>query len=208
MRPRQFKSARWPFVIMAALFALGTAFCAPLVRDELGPPKPTPLQVLGVQPAPGQYDPVFGVTAPPARKDPVELVKAVFATAFCGLGVLISLGALFRPLTLTLDDQGFTVQPPIGRTTRVRWLDLERVIFLKGSLISKRGPSVAWRYRDPYYTASAMAQLNRGVWGVDALISGQFELPTRELANLMERYRTEAENRARRFRKYDHGQSM
>ena len=205
MRPRKFKSARWPLLILTAIFALGGAVCVTLVKEELGPPEPTPLQVFGVQPAPGEYDPLFGVTAPPAKRDPLELAKAVFATAFCGLGVLIGVAAFFRPLTVTLDEKGFIVQPPIGRMTSVRWIDLECVIFLEGSVMSKRAPSVAWRYRNPVLAQAALAQFNRSVWGIDASITGRFTLPTRELVNLMESYRTEAQNKARRFHKYEQG---
>ena len=207
MRPRKFKSARWPLIVLTAMFALGGAVCVTLVQQELGPPEPTPLQVFGVQPAPGEYDPLFGVTAPPAKRDPLELAKAVFATAFCGLGVLISVAAFLRPLTVTLDDKGFIIQPPIGRTTRVRWLDLDHVLFVEGSVLEKRAESVAWLYRDPVQAASALAQFNRGVWGIDASMSGRFELPTRDLADLMEQYRMEAQNRARLFQKYEQGRS-
>jgi hypothetical protein len=207
LRPRKFKSARWPLIVLTAMFALGGAVCVTLVQQELGPPEPTPLQVFGVQPAPGEDDPFFGGTAPPAKRDPLELAKVVFATAFCGLGVLIGVAAFFRPLTVTLDDKGFIIQPPIGRMTSVRWIDLECVIFLEGSVMSKRAPSVAWRYRNPVLAQTALAQFNRSVWGIDASITGRFTLPTRELVNLMESYRMEAQNKVRRFHKYEQGLS-
>lgn len=199
LRPRRFTSARWPFVILAAMFALGCGLCGTVIRDQLGPPKPPPLQLFGVQPAPGEHDPVFGVTTPPAREDPADLARAVFATAFFGLGALVSLGALVRPLTVTLNETGFTVQPTLGRATRVRWIDLEHIILLEGSVLARRTPSVAWRLADTLPEASPMARLSRDLWGYDASFSGRFELPVRELAGLMEQYRTKASNDSRRF---------
>ena len=201
MPPRRFVNARWPFAIIAVLLAVACAFSVSLVRDELQPPKPTPHQLLGVQTARGTFDPVFNLIEPPAKNNLSDLAKPMFATVVTGLAMIISLAALIRPVTLTLDHEGFTIRSSTGLMTRVRWLDLERVFYLGGSM--KRRPSVAWRFPQGFSAASATAEMSRQIWGFDGMVSGWFELPAHRLANLMESYRLDARERVSRFQKYE-----
>lgn len=99
-----------------------------------------------------------------------------FAVAFFGLGVCLSLALLARPQTLLLDSAGFTLAGGLNlKPQKTAWRHVERFFVNHEGFLSPG--TVGLRYR--------------GLPG-ERILSGAWELPTREMVARLNSYRARA----------------
>ncbi len=115
-------------------------------------------------------------------------VVAWVSILFFGIGVTLSTWQLISPSRLLIDADGFTVVQGF-RPHRTAWTDVER--FAAYELMTVIGPRFVY-YNYVPSRRPAGAALNRAVSDFDAGLPDTYGLPARDLAMLLEAFRTRA----------------
>lgn len=111
-----------------------------------------------------------------------------------GLAVLIPLSfvaRVMRPTTLTLDADGFTLQPPWSRPFQGRWQDIEKLGLISGGRGVVESVGVNFKPGRTFDPSPGFGTGQRAK-GYDRWIVNVFDPPTEELLVTMQRYQCSA----------------
>lgn len=122
-------------------------------------------------------------------KETSDVIAAWFCMGFFGLGAVVFVLLLMRPMTLTLDPAGFVVEGGLRPGKKVVWTDVSEFFLFK---LPKGGKMIGYNYAQGRAPQSVLLKASRFV-GADAGLPGMWNISKADLVDRLNDYRQRAQ---------------